>query len=87
MVEAVDLRCSRDPRRLFAKMKLRGERPAYIDVDTRNLIEFTCKDCEKVERRADSGVVRVYHRFNFIGEPIETVHEYADGREVVFADG
>lgn len=65
-------------------MKLDGERPAYIDVKTRNLIEFTCKDCEKVERRADSGVVRVFHRFNFAGEFVETGKVYADGHEETF---
>ena len=68
-------------------MKLDGERPAYIDRETRNLIEFTCKDCLKAERRDDPTLVKVYHRFNFIGEAIETVREFTDGREEVTPDG
>lgn len=86
VVDTVDLRCSKDARRLFAKMKLDGERPAYIDVEgdaPRNLIEFVCKDCLKVDRRADPELERVYHRFNFIGEYVETEKLYRDGRVTV----
>jgi hypothetical protein len=83
------LRCARDPRRLLAKMHLDGDRPAYFDAHPqgRNLIELACHDCEKVERRADSGVVRVLHRFNFIGRFEETAYVYGDGREEVRTDG
>jgi hypothetical protein len=88
-VSMVDLRCAKDPRRLFAKMKLNGERPAYIDTEgdaPRNLIEFSCQDCLKAERREDPELVKVYHRFDFIGQPVETVREYADGHEAVRSD-
>ena len=81
----VSLRCTRNPKRLFARMKLEGLRPAYYDAtpEGRNLIEFKCRDCEKLERRADPSVTEVFHRFNIIGEFEETEYVFAGGRSEI----
>jgi hypothetical protein len=61
------MRCDRDPRRLFGKMLLE-DRPR-IDSLT-NLMEFSCDKCRRI-----TGAVAVYHRFNILGELVETVRE------------
>lgn len=66
----VEVRCPVGPRRLFALMLDRGERPLKAEG---NLIEFVCRDCAKDLRHADPTVARVLHRYNIVGELIETV--------------
>jgi hypothetical protein len=67
----VELRCPNSARGLLARMKLEGERPAYVQPD--NLIEFSCRDCARALRRdGDATVVRVYHRFDVVGTLIES---------------
>lgn len=67
----VELRCPVGPRRLFARMIQRGERPSYIHPD--NLIEFSCYDCRRSYQREGRAVRRVLHRYNLAGELIETL--------------
>lgn len=63
-VITVELRCDVDPRRLFGK--LLREETYTIDRST-NLMEFSCDRC-----RRTTGAVRVLHRFNILGELVET---------------
>jgi hypothetical protein len=63
MIE-VELRCDRDPRRMFGKL-LRDE-SVRID-STSNLMEFACDRCRKA-----TGAVQVYHRFDILGVLVET---------------
>lgn len=65
----VDLRCPITPRRLFARLR---SREALIDPGT-NLVEVACDDCKKSARRLGHDVGPVLHRFNLLGECVETV--------------
>jgi hypothetical protein len=65
----VEIRCPVGPRRLFALMIDRGERPRKADG---NLIEFVCRDCAKRLRQSDPTVDYVLHRYDIAGELIET---------------
>lgn len=67
----VEIRCPVGPRRLFAKMRQRGEQPSYIHPD--NLIEFTCYDCRHELERQGRQVKRVLHRFSLDGTLVETL--------------
>ncbi len=69
-MSTVEVRCPIGPKKLFTKLKL-GEEFATI-LPGSNLIEFTCRDCAKRMARETGQSVRVFHRFNFFGELIET---------------
>ncbi len=69
-METVELRCPVGPRRLFSKLRLAGQEPTFT-VD--NLIEFACTDCRKELRSRGVEASFVLHRYNFVGELIETV--------------
>lgn len=69
-MNTVEVRCPVGPRKLFTKLKLGEESGRYL---SNNLIEFTCGDCARRIGREHRQRVRVYHRFNFIGELIQTV--------------
>lgn len=64
-----DGRC--DPGHLFFRMRLAGEQPQFVHPD--NLIELACYDCKK--RLAKSGIVvkRVLHRYDMLGQLVETL--------------
>lgn len=69
-MSTVEVRCPVGPRKLFTKLKLGEETGGYL---SSGLIEFSCRDCAKRLR-----VNRVFHRFDFLGELIETdVEEFA----------
>lgn len=73
--EKVDLRCPQGPKALLGKMVQRGE-PQRVHVDREsNLMEIACRDCTKQGRQKDPGIRRVLHRFNVIGEFVESVVE------------
>jgi hypothetical protein len=55
-------------------MKLAGEQPQYVEG---NLMEFACDDCKKQLRRSGDNVFRVLHRYNFLGELVETECVYS----------
>lgn len=63
---AVDLRCPADSRRLFGRVLADG---TIVDG---NLIEIACDDCKKTARRRGERIARVLHRFNVLGECVET---------------
>lgn len=61
-METVELRCDRNPSRMFAKLLVTGE-----PVISQNLFEFKCRDCAL----SRPGTV-VLHRFDISGELVET---------------
>lgn len=69
-MQTVEIRCPEDPRRLLSKLLLAGEKPTVVEG---NLIEIACMACKHDLRREDPSVVRVLHRYNLIGELVETV--------------
>jgi heterodisulfide reductase subunit C len=85
VADTVEVRCPVGPRRLFTKLKLGEESGRYIHPE--NLIELTCCDCRNRLRRASNSVevVRVLHRYNFVGELIETVAVHDGGFEQVLS--
>lgn len=68
--EIVEIRCPVGPRRLFAKLRQEGQKPRIDPED--NLFEVSCSDCTRAQRRLDSSVVRVLHRFNFLGQLVSS---------------
>ena len=68
-METIEIRCPVDSRRLFTKLVLSGEVPSYVEG---NLIEFSCDECKAIHRKRGSPVFRVLHRYNFVGDLVET---------------
>lgn len=66
-MDGVDIRCPRSPVRLL----LRIGRPTRVD--GANMIEVACRDCRTDRRRAGENVAVVLHRFNVMGDLVETV--------------
>jgi len=54
-------------------LKLGEEFAQYVQPG--NLIEFTCSDCARKLSRERQRRLRVFHRFNFLGELVETTVE------------
>lgn len=69
-LDEVELRCPTGPRKLFAKLRMSGEQPS---VTSGNLVEMACQDCRRRLRSEGRDVSLVLHRFNIVGELIETV--------------
>ena len=61
----LELRCAENPSRMFGKLLV--EQGAVVNSD--NLLEFACRDCRT------EGVRRVLHRFNVLGELVETEYD------------
>lgn len=59
------------PGRLLLKLRIAGELPSFVHPD--NLIELACEDCRYRLRRAGVRVNRVLHRYNMLGELVETL--------------
>lgn len=68
-VTEVDLRCSAG--KLLAKVYQSGQQPQFVHPD--NLIELACPDCKAQFRKQGRSVARVLHRYNILGELIETL--------------
>lgn len=69
----IELRCPVGPRKLLAKIRQEG-RP--IHVTSGNLMELACRDCSSAARKAGHPPnTRVIHRFNLLGELVESVAE------------
>lgn len=66
-VAGVDLRCPVDSRRLFARVKF-GD----VTIVEGNLIEIAYNDCRASLRKMGEDVRLVLHRFNVLGECVET---------------
>lgn len=63
----IDVRCPAHPVRLL----LRIGKP--VSVDNANLIEVACRDCRKDLLRQGRKVSLVIHRYNVLGELVETL--------------
>jgi hypothetical protein len=68
----IEIRCPVGPRRLFTKLKIDGVKPKYVEG---NLIEFSCPECRKDLKAEGKQVKHVFHRYNFLGELIESEYE------------
>jgi hypothetical protein len=75
-VDTIELRCSENPRRMFAKLLREADQPPIVAPG--NLLEFACRDCTKQEREEDRDVTRVLHRFNIVGELVESEVVYSE---------
>jgi hypothetical protein len=68
-VTVVELRCPlAEPWGLMGKIRLAGGAPRIVED---NLIELHCPSCTRQARRAGRPI-RVLHRFNILGELVET---------------
>jgi hypothetical protein len=74
--QLIELRCPLGPKALLAKSVLFGD-PARMNSDL-NLMEITCRDCVKKARVNDPRIRRVKHRFNVLGQLVESVVERED---------
>lgn len=54
-------------------LRREGEHPVIVPG---NLFEVSCRDCAKNARQFDGEVIRVLHRFDLMGELVESVVEY-----------
>lgn len=75
---STELRCPFGPRKLLAKIRLRGD--GTVRVTEGNLLELSCRDCtHRARRRAfQEGTpepTRVLHRFDVAGQLVETVED------------
>jgi hypothetical protein len=68
--QLVDLRCPLGPRQLLARVIQNDDHHAMT---SDNLLELRCRDCAKWARREDPTVTQVLHRFNVLGELVESV--------------
>lgn len=64
----VELRCPVGPKSLLGKMA--PTEKAHVTAE--NLVELACSDCARELRRKGKNVLRVLHRFNFLGDLIES---------------
>ena len=77
VARSVELRCPVGPQRLLAKLRAEGGSPRYVEGGA--LIELACGDCRRTARFQRRAVPdRVLHRFNIIGELVETEEVYYD---------
>lgn len=65
----LELRCPDGMGKLLGKVRRRAEPPWRIADD---LIELHCSNCRRTMNAAGTDAARVLHRFNFLGELIET---------------
>lgn len=70
MQRVIELRCPVGPRRLLAKSWVEGDGPQRAEG---NLLELNCDDCKRALRKQGRQVIRVLHRYNVLGELIESV--------------
>lgn len=68
MNQKVEIRCPVGPQGLLSKLTLTGS-PPYVNDD--NLMELSCDWCS----RSGESNKRVVHRYNFIGELVDTIVE------------
>lgn len=68
MGEVTEIRCPVGFRKLF--LRLQGQPINYVEGV---LMELACSDCAREARKEDSSVRRVLHRYNILGEHIQTI--------------
>lgn len=69
--QVIDLRCPFGPKQLLAKVVQHGDYHGMTP--DRTLMELSCRDCAKRERKKDPAVSFVVHRFNVLGQLVESV--------------
>jgi len=65
----VEFRCVAYPGVLFGRLRLREEGVRIVEG---NLVEFACRSCRRELSRAGGSVALVLHRFDLLGELVET---------------
>lgn len=68
-MDGVEIRCPEHPIRLLLKV----EKPVLVNDGGANMIEIACKDCRTQLRREGVRVDLVVHRYNVVGEWLETI--------------
>lgn len=66
----IELRCPQGPGRLLSKLLISGGRPEIVGD---NLVELACPDCKRSLRLQGQPVLRVLHRFNLLGDLVQSV--------------
>lgn len=69
MTTAVELRCNVNPSRLLGKIK---DPDAGVTIVDGNLIEIACDWCKQSHRMKGERVKVVVHRYNVLGELVDT---------------
>lgn len=72
MVETVEVRCPVNPGTLLTKLLFDGGKPHITDG---NLIELACDRCKEQEKKRTGRSLRFLHRYDLLGNLIETVTE------------
>jgi hypothetical protein len=67
----IELRCPLGPRALLGKVVAAGEPAVHVNSD--NLLELGCRDCTKRARVHNPRIAHVVHRYNVLGELVESV--------------
>jgi hypothetical protein len=70
--DMVEVRCPSEFGRLLLKISVSDDPPVVVPG---NLMEIACPACRRVLQREGRSVSRVLHRYNFLGELVETVTE------------
>lgn len=65
-MDAIEIRCPAVPLRLLLRLG------APVLVDGANLIEIACRGCKTDYRKAGQEVSLVLHRYNVMGQLVET---------------
>ena len=65
----IPLRCPVGPKRLLAIVKSTGDHHGIV---SGNLLELSCRDCRSLYGNDGRKPKQVLHRFNVIGELVET---------------
>lgn len=65
----VELRCNANPLRLLAKIR---QPQSGVEIVEGNLIEIACDHCKRTRRQQDPDVKLVLHRWNVVGELVDT---------------
>jgi hypothetical protein len=68
--EWVQIRCPYGPRELLMKLRKANE---HIPIVEDNLMELYCSFCSRMSRKQDPTVKRVVHRYNLLGEMVESI--------------
>lgn len=68
-LEVVDLRCPEDSRELLMRYHREVGKPPVSG----NLMELHCRVCSRNARQIDRSITRVLHRFDLVGDLVESV--------------
>lgn len=71
-MRTIEIRCPINPQVLLTKLLFKGEK-AHITEG--NLIELACDRCKEIRRKQTGERMRVLHRYDLLGELVETVEE------------